>query len=241
MVRIWVVAACVVSAVVAQGQGTFSGRVSASMLTVRAAADATVAEVMVTEGQRVKKGEILVRMDSRREEALFAIARAKLEAAQANLARITPLHQNGSVSREEVERAAAAVTIGKAEMMLHELDLAATRVVSVLDGVVTQCAVQPGQVLSRGAELLTIVRMDELTVEFRAADKDVAKLAAGQKLELTADAAGDKRFAGVIVFVSPVVDEKSGTTLVKGRLAPDEALRPGMAVRVTVSGSVEKL
>lgn len=213
---------------------SFAGRLSTPVLQVRAVADGTVTEVMTTEGQRVKKGEMLLRMDSRREEALLNIGRAKLEAAQTNYARLLPLHQAGSVSREEIDRAASTLSIARAEIELAQLELAATRVACVLEGVVVDCAVQPGQFISKGTLLMTIVKTSELKVEFRVPDKDLPRLAAGQSFSIVSRIA-DRKCSGEISFISPVVDTESGTAVVKGRIAPDEALRPGMPVDVLVN------
>ena len=138
-----------------------------------------------------------------------------------------------AVSSLDVDLATADRDIVAARLAIAQKDLAETRMVCPMSGVVTRCLAAAGRVVNRGDLLAQIVDVEKLIV---AIDVDSAQhpyLRVGQKVRVLYDHAPDHSLSATISFISPTVDGPSGTSRAKATIEdPDHRLRPGMAVKV---------
>jgi len=218
----------------------------------------------VREGDRVRKGDLLLELrdeeqTARLREAEAALrqlvdssrpqAEATLEDAQSNLlqaqrelARREKLQARKLLSAEALEQAAAALAAdGSEERILRErleaarTALARTRILAGFDGIVQRRNVEPGDLVQPGRTLLEIARVDSREILLPLDEKNLAPVAIGQQALVIADAYPDRPYRAEVSFIAPSVDTARGTIDVHLQLRePAEALRQGMTVSVNI-------
>ena len=201
-----------------------------------------VADVRVNVGDRVKKGQVLVRLlddtvraDLAQQEALVADAQASLAQAEANFARAQTLESSKAVSSQDLlaakttrDSASARLKSAQAALSSQRLRLAKTAITAPDDGTISARTVSVGQVVSGGTELFKFVRQDRL--EWRAELPAQAMLVAqaGQRAQLTL-ADGSKE-EGTVRQLSPTLDATSRSGLAYVDLPANSRAKPGMFV-----------
>lgn len=184
---------------------------------------------------------------------------AALEKAEADFRRLTALRDGGAASDDQLETARQAleaarsqrdiaraqaeaaapdgadIRIAEAAVAAAEARLSYTRITSPDNGVVLIRAVEPGDVVQPGRVLLELALRAPVMLSVVPDEKNLARLAVGQRAEASADAFPQERFPATVSYISPVVDPAQGT--VEVRLAVDSApayLRPDMTVSVNI-------
>jgi membrane fusion protein (multidrug efflux system) len=224
---------------------------------VRARVSGILLERLYDEGARVEAGDILFRIDPDPFRAEVARVRAALGVEEANLGqarrerdRIVPLHERGLASVRERDTALAAfdsAEAGVAAVRTAELELSWTDVTAPIGGLTSREVRSEGSLVTAGAEssLLTyIVQADRLYVDFAVADTDAdlvrAALAGSNAAHVrvaVTDAQGKPIGApGEIEFVSPRVDDATGTVAIRALLDNPGGIVPGRIVRAHVEG-----
>ncbi|MFT8245851.1 efflux RND transporter periplasmic adaptor subunit [Roseomonas sp. BN140053] len=205
-----------------------------------------VAEVRVEEGDAVRAGQLLVRMDETllravlgQAEAAVAEAQAALRNARQDLARAADLSRTGNAPRQTLElRQAAAeqaeARVASAVARREEVAarLAQARIVAPADGVVSKRSVLPGNVTSAGQEMLRLIRDNRLELDARVPELELAALRPGQPVQVTH---GDRAVTGEVRAIAPTVSADTRLGIVHVALPADSGLRPGMFARAAVS------
>ena len=202
---------------------------------VNAQASGIVLEVLVEEGDRVRTGRLMARLDSRETEAQLARARAVLANAEAAFRRAEELLANELATAEEVDAARSAFAIAGADVQLWETRLAFTRITAPVSGMVTAKRVEKGSTVSANGAMFTIADDSLLVVRVRVSELDVVRLEPGQKADLLLDAYPDRRFTGHVRRIFPSADAASRLVPVEVVLdaLPDGVLaKPGFLARV---------
>jgi membrane fusion protein (multidrug efflux system) len=191
--------------------------------------EARVIEVAFEEGALMKTGQVLFRLDQRREEAAMAEAKARLARAEADLARGQSLLANQTIPPQEFDRLQEAALAAKANLDLAVSRLEDATVKAPFDGMIGEHSASVGQYVTRGGALATLTRIDPLEVEFEVPERFISQLALGQQVRLDTAAWPGEPFTAKVSFLAPEVDMTSRTLRVKGDLAnPEGKLRPGM-------------
>ncbi|MGH9580007.1 MAG: efflux RND transporter periplasmic adaptor subunit [Terriglobales bacterium] len=202
-----------------------------------------VAAMLVTEGDRVARDQLLVRLDDRvlldqlhQTEAALEQAKASLENARLARERNESLLQRGIAARKEVEDARTQVTLGEASvrqaeaaLALARLQLARAQVRSPLTGVVVKRFASVGEQVdgTAGQPLLEVARLEQVELLANVPALYLSKIKVGEQLEVKAGSG--EGLHGRIVAVSPAVESASDVGLVRIRLAnPGGVLRLGM-------------
>jgi multidrug efflux pump subunit AcrA (membrane-fusion protein) len=111
--------------------------------------------------------------------------------------------------------------------------IAAPEVRATFDGYLTDWLVKPGEYVTAGTELVDLVNTDLLSLTYRVPEQYAGKLDLGQPVEVSVKAFPDKIFKGEVHFISPIIDKKTYTILMKAEVKnPDQDLWPGMSAHV---------
>lgn len=192
-----------------------------------------IESINFTEGQRVKKGERLFELDSRREIATAAQAEAEEKLAQASIARARTLAGTKAISLQELDQLESQVAVKAATRQVEQVQLSKRAIAAPFDGVLGPRLVSPGQYVMTGTSLVTLVNDTQVKVRFRIPERQLALVRLGQEGRLRIAAYPDRVFTGAIDLISPEVDEATRT--VELRLIapnPDALLKPGMFAKV---------
>ncbi|MEJ1965744.1 MAG: efflux RND transporter periplasmic adaptor subunit [Gammaproteobacteria bacterium] len=202
-----------------------------------------VAEVRVDVGDKVRKGELLVRLademlvaELASKKAAKAQADAQQITASSNLRRAESLEGSGAVSASERERlksedlaARARVEAAISDLTSAELKLRYTHVVAPDDGVVTSRMVVVGQIAQAGAEMLRILRQGRVEWRAEIPEARMRDVKVGQSARVTT--ADGFELTGKVRTVAPTVQSGTRTGLVYVDLPKPEGARPGMFAR----------
>jgi RND family efflux transporter MFP subunit len=190
----------------------------------RAEVGGSILEMNVEQGQSVKKGQVLARIDdaSLRDQALAArsaarVARSALEVAKAEEARNRKLARAGVITRRDFERAQLAraqaegqLADAQARLTLAQEQAGRTRVTAPMDGVVSERQANAGDIVQPGAPLFTIVDPSSMRLEASVPAEFLGQLQPRTRVDFRVTGYGDRAFTGLIERINPVVDPSTG-------------------------------
>jgi RND family efflux transporter MFP subunit len=202
----------------------------------------TVNEVLVEEGERIKQGQVLARLDTRELEANLAAAQAQVDQAQAQLeqARQSPVASDTDISIAE-----AAVRQAEAQRTVAELNRNKATLHAPFDGIVTMVNLHAGDSLppaAANAVPLQLVDASELHVDATINEVDIARVEQGQSTQIFIDALGTEPISGTVTYIAPAATmvQNIASYLVRVDFAEDPAnVRVGMSATVEI-GVAEK-
>ena len=229
----------------------FSARVATlSRVDVGSTLTGRVAQVRVREGAQVKRGEVLIRLETDelqatlgQAEAAERQAEATLQAARATLARAEQLVKQNFYSAAQLDEARRAVDVAVAQQGAARAAVTATRarleqasVEAPADARVLSRQVEPGQIVQPGKALMSLALAGPTQLVAQVDERFLDQLQVGQRAMVVADAFADRRFAARVLSIAPVVDPQRGAIEVKFTLAQDPPafLREDMTLSVEV-------
>ena len=206
-----------------------------------------ITEVLVDEGDEVKRGQVLARLNDSvlraqlaQEDASIVAAKATLTEAQANLKRAEELLPRGHISgqtadarRASAGTAAAQLTLAQASRAEILAKLNQARITSPDDGYISARSAVIGQIVSSGTELFRVVRDSRLELDAEIPETTLATLAPGLTVQVSAE--GLAPTAATIRAVAPSVDTKSRLGLAHIALPPKAGFRPGMFAQASIA------
>jgi len=222
---------------------------------IRAQITSTVREVHIREGQTVAKGELLVSLDSRAEEANLKKAEAQVEKDRADLAnsqrtleRQRQLFQQKFISQSALDAAENQVETLKGQLAVDLAAVEATRVAlantqirASFAGRTGAIGVRPGSLVQpNGTVLVTVTQVDPIQVSFTLPEQEFPglqrALAAGPVTAEASPDGGRQVLTGRVNFLDNAVDTATGTIRAKAEFDNRASrLWPGMYVNVTVA------
>ncbi len=216
----------------AQAVGTLRSRQS---VTLRPEVAGRIAQIGFAEGQRVRKGQLLVQLDDVLQKAELSQAQAQLSIARANLKRNEELVAQAFVAQRVLDESRAALQVAEAQVALAQARLARMRVMAPFDGTVGLRNISLGEYVKDGADLVNLEDTSQLTVDFRLPERYQTRIATGQSVKVELDALPGKTFNARVQAVDPLLDANGRSIAVRAALppAPGGELRPGMFARVT--------
>jgi membrane fusion protein (multidrug efflux system) len=217
---------------------TLEARSSATLV---AAAQGRLMEVGAEEGDWVRKGDVLARIDDT--AARLAVERAEVAAqlAEREAERGRQMSERGFLSEKETDdlewrRRNAAVALHEAQY-----GLAQTRLTAPFTGRVTARMVNLGETVTPGRDCFRVEEFNPLLARLYFPERELARVRPGQEAVLTLDALPGHTFGARVSLVNPVVDRANGTFKVTLEIRdPQGLLRPGNFARVRLrTGSHE--
>lgn len=188
----------------------------------------TIDKLLVREGTKVSKGQVLIKLDSRDLQADLARANAEVENAKAHLDRMDQLYTKDAVSKQEMENATRAYRVAEANRKAVEAQLSYTVVRAPLDGVITEKKVEAGELASPGQPLLKMEDPRRLRLEATVAEGDLKSVSNGDKISVIVDALGRDVLTGTVGQILPAGDPRTHTFVVKVDLPNIQGLKTGM-------------
>jgi len=191
--------------------------------------DGVVREIHFQEGQRVKKGELLVTLDAEKFAASLAEAEANFKLSQATYQRSKQLLADKLISQQDYDQSASSYEFTRATLELKRRQLEDARIVAPFGGIVGARNVSPGQVINRSTTVTWLIDLDPIKVEIGVPERFLNQLHIGQKVAFSVAAFPGKKFEGEVYFIASHLDEATRTALVKA-LIPNPAgdLKAGM-------------
>ncbi len=184
------------------------------------------------EGDRVEKGQEMLRLDVAEIRARLKKAETAHELADLRYRRIRELKDQGVATAEQLDSADAALKTSRADLQEAMVYLENGTLYAPESGILDRRDVDPGEHIDTGKPIFRIVDIDKVKVVFPIPEKDIQYFQRGQKVRITASNGVTRKFEGEIEFVALAADLLSRTYPL--HVAIDNSghdLRPGMIVR----------
>ena len=200
-----------------------------------------VKQIFFNDGQRVRKGQVMVQFEDQLQSAQLSQAKAELSIAEANHKRNQELVTQNFISKRSLDESGAALEVARAKLALADATLQRLKVLAPFDGITGLKQINVGDYLKDGADMVNVEDIDAVLLDFRLPERFQAKIRAGQKAQLTVDALPGRPFTAVVQAVDPLIEANGRSVGVRGCIDNrQQQLRPGMFARVNaVFGSRE--
>jgi membrane fusion protein (multidrug efflux system) len=187
------------------------------------------------EGERVKKGQELVKLDTAILDAELKQAQADLSLARDTFQRNQSLVQRGAGTQVALEQATAQLASNEARLQLAQAKLAQSTIVAPFNGVVGLRSVGVGDYVSVGKTLITLTNIDPIKVDFRVPEIFLSRVKVDQPIRVKVDAVPGRDFEGRIFAIDPVVDVNGRAIRLRAAIPnADLVLKPGLFARIII-------
>ena len=217
-----------------------------------------IVEEPIEEGQHIKAGDVLARIDDRDYQAQLRQAIAIRDVAKANLHllqnkadRARYLIKTGAISKDDFETAITAAGVGQAELERDEaaVDYAKFNVnqcviSSPINGIILKKYRELGDTINFGGQIeagggstdiAQLADTDDMRAEVDINEADIAKVGIGSPVVVVLDSYPDKQFDAALVKVYPAADRQKGTVKIEVQIARADLqiIKPEMSVKVS--------
>jgi membrane fusion protein, multidrug efflux system len=223
----------------AQAVGSLKSRQG---VTVRPEVSGRITQLNFKDGERVKKGQLLVQFDDQLQQAQVKQSQAELSIAQANHKRNQELLAQNFISKRSVDESAANLEVAQAKLSLSQAAASRLKIIAPFDGMTGIRTVNVGDYLKDGGDIVNIEDIASVYVDFRLPERFQSKVKKGQKAQVDMDALPGRKFSAVIQAIDPLLDANGRSIGVRACIDNRQnQLRPGMFARVnTVFSEREK-
>lgn len=195
---------------------TDNAQVEAPTLLLAPKVSGFVRQVNVSEGQKVKKDDVLAEIDDRdfqnslvEKQAALESARAKFRETEKNYRRISELYKKEAVSQQQHDQTMALYSEQKAQtdaiaaqVAQTNLNLENTKIKAPFDGFVARKSVEVGQLAAPGTPLFGFVGTQERWVLANFKETDLGALHIGAKVDVEVDAISSRHFSGTVAAIA---------------------------------------
>lgn len=186
-------------------------------------------------GKLVKKGDVLVVLDSRVERAQLASAQVRRDLALTNVKRARALGASGAESQSQLDTDENALRQATAELEVLRAQIARKTIRAPFSGRLGIRAVNLGQYLNPGTALTTLDAVGGAYVDFELPQRHQQEVSVGQRVRVSVEGVTDVDASGSVSAISPNVDPGTRTLVLRAAVEHDDGkLQPGMFVRVEV-------
>ncbi|MDA0196325.1 MAG: efflux RND transporter periplasmic adaptor subunit [Bacteroidetes bacterium] len=241
-----------VSLITQSSKRQFSGKVVADdKLILSTKLQGQVKQLLVDEGDKVRKGQLLLTIKSNELDARLASTGSSLKEAQSSLqniiknySRISKLFEKGSATQKEMDditagRDAATARTQSVEGAILELEelLTYASLTSPINGFVSQKFINPGAMATPGSPLIAIESLEELKVDINVPEFEIGTFTEGDPVEVHI---GTESFSGQVNKIIPSSEFSGPQFKVSVKLlTTNEGLKPGMFARVSLLKETE--
>lgn len=200
-----------------------------------------IAEIRFKEGEPVKEGDILVKLDDALAQATVAEAEARFNFQKANFERAESLSKTRNIAERAHDEARQNFESSRAVLELAKVRLAKHEIRAPFSGIVGIRALSAGAFVAIGTTLVNLEKIDVLKLDFKVPEIFLSDVQVGQTVDVTVDALPKRTFQAEIYAIDPLIDVNGRALAVRARLKnPDLVLRPGLFARVLIKGRTER-
>ncbi len=204
-----------------------------------------ISRIHFTEGGRVAAGQPLFTLDGSLAQASLNEAAANLENSRRSAGRAGELAKDKLIAQADYDKARASLGVDQARVASARTMLSKMTLRAPFSGQIGLREVSVGEFVNVGQDLVTLVRLDPIEVDFSVPEGALSQLHDGQKIRVSLDAFPGDIFGGQVVAIAPVIDANSRSAKLRAQIPnPDFKLRPGQFAKLqldTGTGSTDAL
>jgi membrane fusion protein (multidrug efflux system) len=214
----------------AQAVGSLKSRQG---VTLRPEVSGRITQLNFKDGDRVKKGQLLVQFDDQLQLAQVKQSQAELSIAQANHKRNQELVAQNFISKRSLDESAANLEVAQAKLSLSQATASRLKITAPFDGTTGIRTVNVGDYLKDGGDIVNIEDIAAVFVDYRLPERFQSKVKKGQKAQVDMDALPGRKFTALVQAIDPLVDANGRSVGVRACIDNRQnQLRPGMFARV---------
>lgn len=204
-------------------------------ITLKSEVAGRVTAIRFTEGQQVKKGQLLVQLDTDLLSAELAQTKANLDLAQSEYARYQSLYKEQQVSAIDYERKKAEVAQAQAAMNLVQAKLRQKEIRAPFTGVIGLRQFSVGDVLQANQALVSLTSFSPLKADIKIPETSSSKINLKQSITFTVDAIPNLVLNGQVVAMESSLDSSSRAVVVRAAIPHgDSRIKAGMTARASL-------
>ena len=221
----------------------YSGTVEAAKtMPVSFLASGTVEKVYVNEGDQVKKGTLLAKINDKTYRESYDASLAALNRAKDAYKRLKPMFEKGNIPEIQFVEVETALKQARASSAIFEKNLKDCSLYSPGNGFVGTRSIEPGMNVGPGIQGITVVNIDKIKIKAPIPENEIARIKSGQKAVIKIAALNNRKFEGIVDEVGVVAHPFAHTYDVKILVDnSDKKIKPGMVCFVNIISSNEDL
>ena len=179
-----------------------------------------IEKIAFTEGNLVQKGTTLVEFDAAMYTAQVNEAKARVALSKSEYQRVNKLFKSAAISETARDSALAQMQINEAQLEQARVSLQKMTLRAPFTGIVGLRQFSPGDYVTAGADMLEVVDIDSMKLDFRVPEVYLPKIAQGQTLSINLTAFPGEKFEGKVTAISPQISEQGRNILIRATLPP---------------------
>jgi membrane fusion protein (multidrug efflux system) len=229
----------------AQGLQTVGSLRADESVVVRPELAGRISRIHFAEGGRVSAGQVLFTLDGSLAQASLNEAAANLENSRRAATRAGELSKDKLIAASDYDKARASLGVDQARVASARTTLSKMSLRAPFSGQIGLRSVSVGEFVTVGQDLVTLVRLDPIEVDFSVPEGALPQLHTGQAISVTVDAFPGETYDGKVVAIDPVIDPDSRSARLRAQIPnPDFRLHPGQFAKLqldTGTGSADAL
>lgn len=206
-----------------------------ALVVIKSETHGRIAEILFTEGSKVKKGDLIIRFEDDELKGALKQAEGEHELAKSNFERISKLHQQKVESAKKFEEASAQLKAAEGKLQQAKARLDQAHIKAPFDGTIGIMNINAGSFVQAATELVTLVDNSSVKVSFKIPERNIHDIGQGQSLEVKVSAFKNQVFTGTVDAVDAKIEKESHSVEVKGTIPnPDGLLRDGLFANVSL-------
>ena len=201
---------------------------------VVAKSSGVMVQQIAEEGDYVRQGQVLARIDPARAQLEVQRSRATVNKLSNNFQRAQQLLAQKLISTESHDQIRFDLESARASLNLAQLELSYTNIVAPISGVIAQRMVKQGNLVTLNMPVYRIVNTQQLEAVMNVPEREMARIKRGMPVNMLVDAIPGQVFEGRVDRVSPVMDSGTGTFRVTSAFDGMQVLRAGMFGRIEI-------
>ena len=204
-------------------------------VTVSADLPGIVEKISFTSGATVRKGDLLIQLDTSQERAQLAARESQRRLSSVSLERMRGLRAKGVISQAELDKVEAEAQQASAGSSETEATIERKRIRAPFSGTLGIRQVNLGQYLNPGDPVVALQTLDPIYVHFSVPQQDLGRLHTGAPVRVSGEGIGGEEITGRITAFDSLMDESTRNVQVQATFEnPRGVLRPGMFVQAQV-------
>ncbi len=192
-------------------------------------------KVYISEGEKVRKGQLLAELNSSNYLNMYQISLAKQKQAEDAFNRLSELYKKGSLPEIKYIEIQTSLEQAKSSTQIAQKNLNDCKLFSPMDGIVGKRSIEPGMSIIPGITAFNIVKIDKVFVKVAIPENEISKVNKGQKAIVSVSALDNEMFEGIIEEKGVMANPLSHTYDVKIAVSnKNEKLYPGMVCNVQI-------
>jgi membrane fusion protein, multidrug efflux system len=197
--------------------------------------DGQLESMPVEEGDQVKAGQVVARLDKSQLKLVLDEAAAQLENTRSAYDRSQKMMERDLTSRETLDNTKYQFETSKTKYERAELNLLYATITAPFNGIITRRLIEVGGMIRANTILFSIADMSKLLARVYVPEKEMGRISLDDRVQIESEMFPGERFSGAVEMISPVVDPTTGTVKITVRVTDSrQALKPGMFCSVYI-------